>query len=73
MAAFLFYKEFIIMHCPMKFEWVKLLRSRLPEGKGIMGAWAKLAARAAFRKGQAHYCGYTNEVVPGCGREELSD
>ena len=53
------------MHCPMKFEWVKLLRSRLPEGKGIMGAWAKLAARAAFRKGQAHYCGYTNEVVPG--------
>lgn len=53
------------MHCPMKFEWVKLLRSRLPEGKGIMGSWAKLAARAAFRKGQAHYCGYTNEVVPG--------
>ena len=49
----------------MKFEWVKLLRSRSPEGKGIMGAWAKLAARAAFRKGQAHYCGYTNEVVPG--------
>ena len=41
------------------------MRSRLPEGKGIMGAWAKLAARAAFRKGQAHYCGYTNEVVPG--------
>lgn len=53
------------MHCPMKFEWVKLLRSRLPEGKGIMGAWAKLASRAAFRKGQVRYCGYTNEVVPG--------
>ena len=30
-----------------------------------MGYWAKLASRAAFRKGRAQYCGYTNDVVPG--------
>lgn len=30
-----------------------------------MGAWAKLASRAAFRKGQASYCGYINAVRPG--------
>lgn len=53
------------MKCLMKYQWVKLLRSRLPEGKGIMGYWAKLASRAAFRKGQASYCGYSNAVSPG--------
>ena len=30
-----------------------------------MGYWAKLASRAAFRKGRAKYCGYTNDVMPG--------
>ncbi len=53
------------MHCLFKFAWVKLLRSRLPSGKGIMGSWAKLASHVAFRKGQATYCGYQNEVEPG--------
>lgn len=53
------------MKCLMKYEWVKLPRNRLPEGKGIMGAWAKLASRVAFRKGQASYCGYNNVVSPG--------
>lgn len=53
------------MKCLMKYEWVKLMRSRLPQGKGIMGAWMKLASRAAFRKGIATYCGYKNEVSPG--------
>lgn len=53
------------MRCLTKFEWVKLLRSRLPEGKGIMSYWAKLAARVAFRKGEALYCGYINSVEPG--------
>ncbi len=53
------------MKCLMRYEWVKLLRSHLPEGKGILGMWAKLASRAAFRKGIASYCGYENEVVPG--------
>jgi len=33
-----------------------------PEGKGLMGSWAHLAARAAFRPGQADYCGYRNDV-----------
>ncbi len=27
--------------------------------------WAKLASRAAFRKGHATYCGYKNEVIAG--------
>lgn len=53
------------MQCLQKYEWVKLLRSHLPEGKGVMGAWAKLASRAAFRKGCTRYCGYTNPVEPG--------
>lgn len=53
------------MKCLMKYQWVKLLRGRLPEGKGIMSYWAKLASRAAFRKGQSSYCGYSNAVSPG--------
>ena len=53
------------MKCLMKYKWVKLPRRTLPQGRGIMGYWAKLASRAAFRKGRAYYCGYTNEVVPG--------
>ena len=54
-----------MLKCLMKYEWVKLRRDTLPTGKGIMGAWAKLASRAAFRKGQASYCGYINAVRPG--------
>lgn len=53
------------MKCLMKYQWVKLPRNHVPEGKGIMGAWARLASRAAFRKGQASYCGYSNAVSPG--------
>lgn len=53
------------MKCLLQYEWVKLLRSRLPEGKGILGDWARLASRAAFRKGQALYCGHSNDVCPG--------
>ena len=37
----------------------------LPPGKGILGQWAKLASKAAFRKGKAFYCGYRNEISPG--------
>ncbi len=51
--------------CLLTYQWVKLPRTHLPVGKGLMGYWAKLASRAAFRKGRAKYCGYTNEVVPG--------
>ncbi|MBO5089899.1 MAG: hypothetical protein J6C27_03190, partial [Clostridia bacterium] len=46
-------KEVSLVKCLMKYQWVKLPRNHLPEGKGIMSAWAKLASRAAFRKGQA--------------------
>ena len=37
----------------------------MPAGKGIMGAWARLASRAAFRNGQARYCRYVNQVTIG--------
>src|SRR5574344_513654 len=58
-------KEVSLVKCLMKYKWVKLPRHHLPEGKGVMGAWAKLAARAAFRRGQASYCGHINAVRPG--------
>ncbi len=53
------------MKCLFKYEWVKLRRDLLPPGKGIMGYWAKLASRVAFRKGKAFYCGHVNEVEVG--------
>lgn len=53
------------MKCLLKYPWVKLPRDRVPNGKGIMGAWMRLAARAAFRKGEGRYCGYDNPVEPG--------
>ena len=53
------------MKCLSKYKWVKLYRAALPQGKGIMGYWARLAVRAAFRQGNAQYCGYTNTVTPG--------
>ena len=49
----------------MKYQWVKLPQNHLPEGKGIMSAWAKLASSAAFCKEQASYCGHINAVSPG--------
>lgn len=53
------------MKCQLKYQWVKLPREHMPEGKGIMGAWVRLASRAAFRKGYASYCGHSNAVSPG--------
>ncbi len=53
------------MKCLQKYNWVKLPRNALPIGKGLMGAWMRLASRAAFRKGMASYCGYENAVEPG--------
>ncbi len=53
------------MKCLMKYNWVKLQRSNIPQGKGIMRSWARLASRAAFRKGMAMYCGYNNHVDAG--------
>ena len=37
------------MRCLRKFEWVKLFRDKLPDGKGILGFWAKLAVKVAYR------------------------
>lgn len=53
------------MKCLWHYEWVKLPRNIVPEGKGVLGDWARLASRAAFRKGTSLYCGYTNTVIPG--------
>lgn len=53
------------MKCLQRYNWVKLPRNAMPTGKGHMGAWMRLASRAAFRKGIASYCGYENAVEPG--------
>ncbi len=53
------------MKCLRKFQWVKLPRDYPDMGKGMMAQWARLASRAAFRKGNASYCGHTNPVTPG--------
>lgn len=53
------------MKCLRKFKWIKLRRNYLPDGKGSMLYWARLAARAAFRKGRGFYCGHWNQVTPG--------
>jgi len=53
------------MKCLLKYKWVKLPRNHLTSGKGLMGDWARLALRAAFRNGQARYCGHINEVSIG--------
>lgn len=53
------------MQCLRKYHWVKLPRERMPEGKGIMGYWARLASCCAYRKGRSLYCGYENHVEPG--------
>ena len=53
------------MKCQLKYRWVKLPRACLPQGKGVLGQWARLAARAAYRKGVGRYCGFENPVAPG--------
>lgn len=53
------------MKCLLRYQWVKLPRNALPQGKGVMGYWAKLASRAAFRAGKGKYCGHTNSVSAG--------
>ena len=53
------------MNCLLKYQWVKLPRTLIPEGKGLLGYWARLASSAAFRNGQAKYYGYINEVTVG--------
>ncbi len=53
------------MKCLLKYDWVKLPRDLIPQGKGVMGSWARLASRAAFRSGKAKYCGHINDVNVG--------
>ena len=54
------------MKCLSKFEWVKVPREEIPESKGILLYFLRLASRAAFRKGTARYCGHRNSVEVGC-------
>lgn len=63
--SFLLFEESNTMKCLFTYEWVKLPRALIPTGKGLMGPFLRLAARAAFRSGKARYCGYTNEVNTG--------
>ena len=51
------------MKCLRKYQWVKLPRDIPDMGKGLMAYWAMLASRAAFRKGNASYCGHSNPVA----------
>ena len=53
------------MKCLRNYSWLKLSRAYLPNGQGLMGHWAKLAAHAAFRKGIGMYCGHRNAVTAG--------
>ena len=50
------------MKCLRKYKWVKLPRKEMPELKGRLGYWLKLAESAAFRKGIGTYCGHKNPV-----------
>ena len=66
------------MKCLRKYKWVKLPRKEMPELKGRLGYWLKLAESVAFRKGIGTYCGHKNPVEPGMwaggivGRESYS-
>lgn len=63
---FNFQERITVMKCLLKYQWLKLPREELlSHRKGIMGYWAKLASRAAFRNGYAKYCGYRNKVTAG--------
>ena len=53
------------MKCLKKFDWIKIPREEIPLTRGNMIYFLRLAARAAYRKGTATYCGYRNAVDPG--------
>ena len=53
------------MKCLLKYKWVKIQRSIMPFGRGLMGYWARLASRSAFRQGNGYSCGHINPVTPG--------
>ena len=55
------------MKCLLKYQWVKLLRAHLPQGKGVMGYWARLAARAAFVKVRRITADMPIRYQPVCG------
>ena len=59
-------KEARTVKCLIKWDWIKIQRDEIPHcAKGIMIYYLRLVSRAAFRKGTARYCGYTNAVEVG--------
>ena len=53
------------MPCLQKYRWVKLVRACEIPGKGILGAWARLAMHAAFRYGVAVSGGQSDVIRRG--------
>lgn len=53
------------MQCLQKYQWVKLPRCHLPEGKGIMSKGKAGIPRGIPWKGTVTYCGHRNPVAPG--------
>ena len=53
------------MPCLQKYRWVKLARTCDIPGKGILGAWARLAMHAAFRYGVAVSGGQSDVIRRG--------
>ena len=61
------------MKCLLCYEWVKLPRNNLPLGKGVMGAWAKLAARVQKNEEKSSPCIYvTTEILYNTRSSELN-
>lgn len=53
------------MECLLKYQWVKLPRNQMPAGKGVMGAWARLASRAAFSTISTRRSSNSGRYCPG--------
>ena len=55
------------MKCQLKYRWVKLPRACLPQGKGVLGQWARLAARRPIGKVWASTAALKTLWSPACG------
>ena len=53
------------MDCLLKYDWVKLPRKLIPDMKGIMSYYLRLASRAAIGSGTVRYCQHQNQVEAG--------
>lgn len=53
------------MSCLLKYKWVKLQRGAIPNLPGVLPAYLRLTARAAFAAGKVRYCQHTNDIPAG--------